>query len=125
MKIRTDTVITQLNGKPVMQDQEQAVNQNTGVVEMIGGTKLTVGDVLSIILSTKKTDKFNILKADALAHRFYNADIADLDESDYRNLYETVEQAHDRFSPGILAQVLKIMIAAKDGQDGKKGTGKK
>ena len=74
---------------------------------------MTVGDVVSTILSTKKVSQFNILKADVLARRFYQADIVDLDDSDFSALREVVEK-NDQYIPLVLAQVLQVLIDAKD-----------
>jgi hypothetical protein len=42
-----------------------------------GGREMTVGDVFSTILSTKKVEQFKVLKADVLARRFFRADLVD------------------------------------------------
>jgi len=80
---------------------------------MTSGLEMTVGDVVSTILSTKKVSQFNILKADVLARRFYQADIVDLDDSDFSALREVVEK-NDQYIPLVLAQVLQVLIDAKD-----------
>lgn len=58
MKINTGTVIKRYNDKPVMTDQEVFLQENgqplviNGTPYMTAGRELTVGDVLSTILSS-------------------------------------------------------------------------
>src|SRR5512137_1549719 len=98
MKINSGKVLTRLNGRPLMVDQEQLTDINgmavilNGVPQMTGGREMTVGDVISSILTTRKNDQFNTLKAYALAQRFYQAEFTDLDNSDYSSLREIVEK---------------------------------
>jgi hypothetical protein len=79
MKINAGTVITRYNGKPFMTDQELIIQDNgqplviNGMPHLSGGREMTVCDVFSTILSTKKVDQFNVLKADVLARRFFRA----------------------------------------------------
>ena len=101
MKINSDIVIKRLNGSPVMADQEP------------GSRELTVGGVVSTILSTKKIEQFNPLKAYALAQRFYKGGMIDIDEGDYSSLREVIEK-NDQYVPFVLAQVIQAMIEAKD-----------
>jgi hypothetical protein len=128
MKIRSSTVIKRLNDRPVMIDQEIIVVDGqplmlNGVPQLSGGHELTVGDVISNILTTKKVDQFNTLKAYALAQRFYKSEVTDLDDTDYSALREIVEK-NDQYVPLVLAQVLQALIDAKDKGDlpGKKPT---
>ena len=101
MKINSDIVIKRLNGSPVMADQEP------------GSRELTVGGVVSTILSTKKIEQFNPLKAYALAQRFYKGGFIEIDEGDYSSLREVIEK-NDQYVPFVLAQVIQAMIEAKD-----------
>ena len=120
MKINSGRVITRLNGRPVMVDQEAMTDANNqpiminGAPQMAGGREMTVGDVISSILTTKKIEQFSTLKAYALAQRFYQATSTDLDDSDYSSLREIVER-NDQYIPLVLAQVLQVLIEAKEG----------
>lgn len=119
MKINSGKVITRLNGRAVMVEQEtltDANNQpvvNNGIPQLIGGREMTVGDVISSILTTKKVEQFNTLKAYALAQRFYMSATTDLDDSDYSSLREVVER-NDQYIPLVLAQVLQVLMDAKE-----------
>jgi hypothetical protein len=125
MKIKSGQVITRLNGRPVMTDQEVMLDINGQMViingnpQMIGGRELTVGDVISSILTTKKLEQFNPLKAYALAQRFYMTEFTDLDDSDFSAMREMIEK-NDQYIPLVRAQVLQILIEAKEGQEKKK-----
>jgi len=120
MKINARTVITRYNGKPVMTEQEIFLQENgqpiliNGMPHMTAGREMTVGDVFSTILSSKKVDQFNILKADALARRFYRADVVDIDESDYSSLLDVIEH-NDQFVPFVLAYAKRALIDAREG----------
>jgi hypothetical protein len=103
MKINADMVIKRLNGVPVTADQEP------------GSQELTVGGVISTILSTKKVDQFNPLKAYSLAQRFYKGGLIEIDEGDYSSLRQVIEN-NDQYVPFVLAQVLQALIEAKDKQ---------
>ena len=103
MKINSDIVIKRLNGTPVTADQEP------------GSRELTVGGVISTILSTKKIDQFNPLKAYVLAQRFYKGGMIEIDEGDYSSLRQVIEN-NDQYVPFVLAQVIQTMIDAKDKQ---------
>lgn len=119
MKIKTGTGIKRLNGKPMMTEQETMTDINGqpviigGMPQLTGGRDLTAGDVISTILTTKKVEQFNALKAFALAQRFYSAEVTDLDDSDYSGLRDLVER-NDQFTPLVLAQVLRVLIEAKE-----------
>jgi hypothetical protein len=119
MKIKSSTVIKRFNGRPVMIDQEIIIVDGqplmlNGIPQLSGGHELTVGDVISNILTTKKVDQFNTLKAYALAQRFYNkSEATDLDNTDYSALREVVEK-NDQYVPLVLAQVLQSLLDAKD-----------
>jgi hypothetical protein len=120
MKINSGQVIKRLNGRPVMTDQEILTDVDgqmviiNGQPQMTGGRELTVGDVISTILTTRKIDQFNPLKAYALAQRFYMIDTTELDESDFNSLRDMVEK-NDQYIPLVRAQVLQVLIEAKDG----------
>ncbi len=120
MKINSGKVLTRLNGRPLMVDQEQLTDINgmpvilNGVPQMTGGREMTVGDVISSILTTKKIEQFNTLKAYALAQRFYMSASTDLDDSDFSSLREIVEK-NDQYIPLVLAQVLQVLLEARDG----------
>ena len=121
MKIKAGTIIKRLNGQPVMVDQEPIIVNSqpllvNGIPQLTGGHEMTVGDVISTILSTKRVDKFSPLKAYVLAQRFYKAGLIDIDESDYSSLREVVE-SNDQYVPFVIAQVLQTLIDAKDLQD--------
>jgi hypothetical protein len=116
MKIKSDMIIYRLNGQPVIADPETIITN--GTPQLSGGHELTVGEVISTILSTKKTDKFNPLKAYVLAQHFYKAGLVDIDESDFSSLREVIE-SNDQFVPFVIAQVLKAMIDARDKVDRK------
>jgi hypothetical protein len=126
VKIKTNKVIVRLNGRPIMTEQEPATGPDgqpmliNGSPVMIGGRELTVGDVISSILTTKKVEQFNTLKAYALAQRFYKSTVTDLDDSDYSSLRETVEK-NDQYIPLVIAQVLQALIEAREGAE-KAGT---
>jgi hypothetical protein len=119
MKIKAGTVIARYNGKPVMTEQEIYLQENgqplfiNGMPHMIAGREMTVGDVFSTILSSKKVDQFNVLKADVLARRFYRADVVDIDESDYGSLLDVIEH-NDMFVPFVLAYAKRALIEAKE-----------
>jgi hypothetical protein len=118
MKINSAVVIKRLNGSSVLTDQEPVIVNGqplmvNGAPQLAGGHEMTVGDVVSTILSTKKTDRFSTLKAYVLAQRFYKAGVIDIDESDYSALREVIE-GNDQFVPFVLAQVLQVLIDAKD-----------
>jgi hypothetical protein len=122
MKIKAGTVINRYNGKPVMTEQEIFLQDNgqpliiNGLPHMTNGREMTVGDIFSTILSSKKVEQFNVLKADVLARRFYRADVVDIDESDYISLLEIIDH-NDQFVPFVLAYAKRALIEAKDGQD--------
>jgi hypothetical protein len=128
MKINSGKVITRLNGRPVMVDQEIMTDSNNepilinGMPQMSGGREMTVGHVISSILTTKKVEQFNTLKAYALAQRFYQSASTDLDDSDYSSLREMVEK-NDQYIPLVLAQVLQALIDAKEKREKRTGTG--
>ena len=109
-----------MNGRPLLVDQEVLTDINgmpvilNGSPQMTGGREMTVGDVISSILTTKKIEQFNTLKAYALAQRFYLAEFTDLDDSDYSGLRDLVEK-NDQYIPLVLAQVLQVLMDAKDG----------
>jgi hypothetical protein len=127
MKINSGKVITRLNGRPVMVDQEIMTDSNNepilinGMPQMSGGREMTVGHVISSILTTKKVEQFNTLKAYALAQRFYQSASTDLDDSDYSSLREMVEK-NDQYIPLVLAQVLQALIDAKEKREKRTGT---
>jgi hypothetical protein len=119
MKIDSGKIIYRLNRRPVMVEQEIMIDANNqpvvinGVPQMSGGRDMTVGDVISTILTNKKVEQFNTLKAYALAQRFYMHDSTDLDDSDYSSLRDVIER-NDQYIPLVLAQVLQALIDAKD-----------
>jgi hypothetical protein len=127
MKINSGKIITRLNGRPVMVDQEIMTDSNNepilinGMPQMSGGREMTVGHVISSILTTKKVEQFNTLKAYALAQRFYQSASTDLDDSDYSSLREMVEK-NDQYIPLVLAQVLQALIDAKEKREKRTGT---
>jgi len=132
MKIKSGNVIKRLNGKSVMTEQEPIIIDGypkmlNGSTQLTGGRELTVGDVISNILTTKKVEQFNTLKAYVLAQRFDKSacasaagtgEVTDLDESDYFSLREVVEN-NDQYVPTVLVQVLQASIEAKDKGDRK------
>ena len=123
MKINSGKVIKRLNGKPVMTDQEPIVIDGypmtvNGVPQLTAGREMTVGDVISSILVTKKVDQFNTLKSFALAQRFYMVEVTDIDNSDYSSLRDVV-MVNDQYIPLVLAQVLQTLIDAKEKLDHK------
>jgi hypothetical protein len=113
MKIKAGTIVTRYNGKPVIVDQDLLPN---GIPMEGTGRDMTVGDIFSTILSTKKVEQFNILKADVLARRFYRADIVDIDESDYGSLLEVIDH-NDQFVPFVLAYARRALIEAREGEE--------
>jgi hypothetical protein len=125
MKINSSKVLTRLNGHPLMVDQEVLTDINgipvilNGQPQMTGGREMTVGDVISSILTTKKAEQFNTLKAYALAQRFYQTEVTDLDDSDYSSLRDMVEK-NDQYVPLVLAQVMQALIEAKEKVEVKK-----
>jgi hypothetical protein len=131
MKINSGKIITRLNGRPVMVEQEVLTDINgmpvilNGQAQLTGGREMTVGDVISSILTTKKNEQFNTLKAYALAQRFYLAEFTDLDDSDYSGLRDLVDK-NDQYIPLVLAQVLQCLTDAKEDQaaGGKKSGGR-
>jgi len=120
MKIKAGTIITRYNGKPVMTEQELIIQENdqplivNSFPHMTIGREMTVGDIFSTILSSKKVDQFNILKADVLARRFYRAELVEIDESDYGSLLEIIDH-NDQFVPFVLAYAKRALIEAKEG----------
>ncbi len=123
MKIKTGTIIKRLNGKPVMVDQEPILDNETQV-GMTSGREMTVGDVISTILTTKKVEQFNTLKAYALAQRFYRSEVTDLDDTDFTAMRDIVEK-NDQYVPLVLAQVLQVLIDAKDLHSPQSGEGQR
>jgi hypothetical protein len=117
MKIKAGTVLKFLDGTPIMIDQEVVID--AGKEKRVNGRPQTAGDVIAAILSTKKTEKFNTLKAYALAQRFYRADTVDLDEADYQALREVIE-GNDQYVPLVTAQIIQVMIDAKEKTERKK-----
>ena len=121
MKINAGIVITRYNGKPIMTDQDLIIQENgqpliiNGMPQMSGGREMTVGDIFSTILSSKKVDQFNVLKADVLARRFYRADTIDVDEADCSALMEVIDHS-DVFVPFVLAYAKRALIEARDGR---------
>ena len=122
MKINAGTPIKRYNGRPVMVEQELYLQENcapvmlNGAPHLTNGREMTVGDIFSTILSSKKVSQFNVLKADVLARRFYAAGIVDIDESDYSSLVEVIDQ-NDQFVPFVLAYAKRALIEAKEGVD--------
>jgi hypothetical protein len=122
MKIKAGTVITRYNGKPVMTDQDIIIHENgqpliiNGMPQMSGGREMTVGDIFSTILSSKKVEQFNVLKADVLASRFYRADIVDVDEADCSALMEVIDHS-DVYIPLVLVYAKRALIEAKEGTE--------
>lgn len=120
MKIKAGTIITRYNGKPVMTEQELYLQENgqplivNGFPHMTNGREMTVGDIFSTILSSKKVEQFNVLKADVLARRFYRANLVDIDESDYSSLLDIIDH-NDQFVPFVLAYAKRALIEAKEG----------
>jgi hypothetical protein len=117
MKIKSGTIIKRLNGNPVMCEQEPIIIDGqpmiiNGLPQLAAGREMTVGDVISSILTTKKLEQFHILKAYALAQRFYRSETTDLDDSDYSALRDVVEK-NDQFIPLVIAQVLQALIEAR------------
>ena len=121
MKVKAGTVVRRLNGIPAMIDQEVYQQDNgqpilvNGQPHMTNGREMTVGDIISTILSSKKVDQFNVLKADVLARRFYMADVVDVDEADLSGLTEVIDH-NDQFVPFVLAYAKRALIEAKEGQ---------
>jgi hypothetical protein len=119
MKINAGTVITRYNGKPVMTEQELYLQENgqplivNGFPHMTNGREMTVGDIFSTILSSKKVDQFNVLKADVLARRFYRTEIVDVDEADCSALMEVIDHS-DVFVPFVLAYAKRALIEARE-----------
>jgi hypothetical protein len=130
MKINSGKVLTRLNGRPLMVDQEMLMDINgmpvilNGSPQMTGGREMTVGDVISSILTTKKIEQFNTLKSYALAQRFYMAEFTELDDSDYSGLREIIEK-NDQYIPLVRAQVIQVLIEAKEKGEGKKTAGRR
>jgi hypothetical protein len=75
-----------------------------------------VGDIFSPILSSKKVEQFNVLRADVLARRFYRADLVEIDESDYSSLLEIIDH-NDQFVPFVLAYAKRALLEAREYQD--------
>jgi len=125
MKIEAGTIITRYNGKPVMTEQELYLQEKgqplivNGFPHMTNGREMTVGDIFSTILSSKKVEPFNVLKADVLARRFYRADVVDVDEADCSALMEVIDHS-DVFVTFVLAYAKCALIDAKEGNEKKK-----
>jgi hypothetical protein len=119
MKIKSGEVIKRYNGKPVLTDQEVMLSEDgrpviiNGQPHLTAGREMTVGDVFSTILSTKKVEQFNLLKADVLARRFYRSEVTEIDESDYGSLLDVIE-SNDQFVPFVLAFAKRALIEARD-----------
>ena len=122
MKVKASEVIKRYNGKPIMIDQDPYLLDNgqpiiiNGLPQMVGGREMTVGDVISTILSSKKVEEFNVLKADVLARRFYLADLVDIDEADYSSLVAIIDK-NDMFVPFVLAYAKRALIEAREGKE--------
>jgi sulfur transfer complex TusBCD TusB component (DsrH family) len=122
MKIKAGTIIQRYNGKPVMIEQDVYLQENgqpfivNGMPYMTIGREMTVGDIFSTILSSKKVDQFNVLKSDVLARRFYQSDLVEIDKSDYSRLVEIIDKNY-QFVPFVLAYAKRALIEAKDVQD--------
>jgi hypothetical protein len=122
MKIKCNTIVKRYNDKPVMIEQEIYLQENgapvmiNGAPHMTNGREMTVGDIFSTILSSKKVSQFNVLKADVLARRFYRSDTVDIDEGDYSGLIEVIDH-NDQFVPFVLAYAKRALIEAKEGSE--------
>jgi hypothetical protein len=120
MKINAGTLVKRYNGRPVMIEQELYLQENgapvmlNGAPHMTNGREMTVGDIFSTILSSRKVSQFNVLKADVLARRFYGAQIVDIDDGDYSSLVEVIDQ-NDQFVPFVLAYAKRALIEAREG----------
>jgi len=104
-------MIKHLNGRPLMVDQVPVIDGGRQVLS--GGHGMTVGEALSTMLMQEKVPQFNALKAYALAQRFYKSDATDVDEGDLSALREMVEE-NKNFTPLVCAQVLQVLMDAKD-----------
>jgi len=116
MKINTGKIIVKLNGDSCLEDTEPNIVDGKPI--FVKGPPLTVGSVLSTLLTVKKQEQFNTLKAYALAQRFYKKDSADIDDSDFSALRDIVEK-NEVFIPLVTAQTLQALIDAKDKVGGK------
>jgi hypothetical protein len=108
----TDNGVAIVDQEPMADMNNQPIIIN-GVPHMTGGREMMVGDVISSILTTKNNEQFSALKEYALAQRFYMSELTDLDDTDYSSLREIVEK-NDQYIPLVLAQVLQVLIEAKD-----------
>jgi hypothetical protein len=121
MKINAGEIVRRYNGKPVLVEQEVILLENgqpsivNGLPQMSGGREMTVGDIFSTILSSKKVEQFHVLKADVLARRFYRANQVDVDEADYSALVEVIDHS-EMFVPFVLAYAKRALIEAKEGR---------
>ena len=117
MKLHCEIVIKRLDGQPVMVDQQVIQHEGKPVTinnipQLGAGHPLTVGEALATMLTTKHQAQFSLMKAYALAQRYYKAQATDLDETDYSALQEVIEK-NDQFTPLVLAQVLQVLQLSK------------
>lgn len=111
MKTKMNAVICTLDGKPVIIDQ--VATTVDGERKMTGGHPMKVGEILASMLMQKKCSQFSVLKAYALATRLYKSEPIELDEGDLQGLRAMVEE-NETFTPLVNAQILKVLIAAKE-----------
>ena len=96
MKLNCNHAVKKLNGDPLVKD----------------GKELTIGTVLSTILTTEPTEHLKPLKAYALAQRLYSQASTDLDEGDIAALVSIVE-SNKTWVPLVIAQVIQVLSAAR------------
>ena len=110
MKLKCNIPLYRLGGQPFMVDQKQEIKD--GQVVLTGGHVLTVGEVLTTILTNKRVPQFGALKAFALAKRIYEKESVELDEADIQGLKAMMEE-QDAYVPLVAALVLQALENAK------------
>ena len=97
MKLDTNSPIVDLDNKPIMIDEKP----------------LTIGRLVSEILTQVPNDTWKPLKALAVSQRFHSGETIDLDDSDASDLRQIIEN-NKTHKPLVLGRILQILIDSKD-----------
>jgi len=108
MKVNGSFILLGLDEKPLLRQEGQG--------KSLKEVPLTVGFVISSILSGEKVKQFTPLKALALAKRFFKETETEVDEGDFSSLREMIDQ-NERWTPLVLGRVLEHLIDVKGEED--------